>query len=129
MLDTIQGQLITVLIFWSLLSLGTATAGLYARPGEFWRSFWFMSGLWGLVDGLIAGFALLGKAQPPATLLPLLRLNTGLDVLYVLVGGFLLSRSKPGVRGFGLGVIVQGAFLLVLDGSFWWACARSVASP
>jgi hypothetical protein len=33
--NLIQDQLIAGLILWSLLSLGTAVIGLYARPGEF----------------------------------------------------------------------------------------------
>ena len=53
-------------------------------------------------------------------LLPILRFNAGLDLLYLVVAGFLLSRKKPLLRGFGLGVFVQGAFLLLFDGYFWW---------
>jgi hypothetical protein len=109
--NLIHDQLIAGLILWSLLSLGTAVIGLYARPGEFWRSFWFMSGLWGLIDGGIGWFAMLQEQQSPAALLPFFRFNTGLDVLYVGVTGLLLSRKKPMLRGFGLGVLVQGSGL------------------
>ena len=62
MTENIQHSLVTGLRFWSLLSLGTATIGLYACSAEFWRSFWFMSGLWGLIDGGIALFALLSSS-------------------------------------------------------------------
>jgi hypothetical protein len=124
--NLIHDQLIAGLILWSLFSLGTAVIGLYARPGEFWRSFWFMSGLWGLIDGGIGWFAMLQKRQMPAELLTFLRFNTGLDVLYVGVAGFLLIRKKTMLRGFGLAVLVQGAFLLVFDGYFWWKCAQAI---
>ena len=120
MTDNNQHSLVTGLLFWSLLSLGTATIGLYARFAEFWRSFWFMSGLWGLIDGGIAWFALLSEGRNPAELLPILRFNAGHDLLYLVVAGFLLSPKKPLLRGFGLGVFVQGAFLLLFDGYFWW---------
>ena len=118
-MNVVHQQLVASLLLWSLLSLGTAIIGLYARPGEF-ASFWFMSGLWGMIDGLIAWFALLAGRQTPAQLLPILRFNAGLDLLYIVVAGFLLSRKKPLLRGFGLGVFVQGTFLLLFDGYFWW---------
>jgi hypothetical protein len=124
--NLIQDQLVAGLILWLLLSLGTAVIGLYARPGEFWRSFWFMSGLWGLIDGGIGWFAMLQERQMPAALLPFLRFNAGLDVLYVGVAGFLLIRKKAMLRGFGLGVLVQRSFLLVFDGYFWWKCAQAI---
>lgn len=123
----IHDSLIVGLILWSLVSLGTATIGLYARPSDFWRSFWFMSGLWGLIDGGIGWFAMLQARQPPATLLPLFRFNTGLDVLYLVAAGFLLSRKKPMLCGFGLGVLLQGAFLLLFDGYFWWRCVQAMS--
>lgn len=125
MTDEIQHSLIAALLLWSLLSLGSATIGLYARPGEFWRSFWLMSGLWGLIDGLIAWYALVGGGRSPAQLLPVLRINTGLDVLYLVVAGILLSRRKPLLRGFGTSVFVQGAFLLMFDLYYWWRCAQA----
>ncbi len=120
----IQDQLIALLLIWALASLGSATIGLYAQPRERWRAFWLMSGLWGLVDGLIAWFALIGDRQPPAALLPFLRFNTGLDVVYLAVALFLMTRQKPTLRGFGLAILIQGIFLLVLDGTFWWKCAQ-----
>jgi hypothetical protein len=126
MSNPIQDELIVGLIFWSLLSLGTAVVGLYGRPGEVWRSFWFMSGLWGLIDGGIGWFAMLQEGQPPAALLPILRFNAGLDVFYLLVAAWLVTRPKPVPRGFGLAVLIQGAFLLCFDGYFWYRCARAL---
>ncbi|QDV35666.1 DUF6992 family protein [Tautonia plasticadhaerens] len=126
MMDDIRRQIVSGLLLWSLLSLGTATIGLYARPKEFWRSFWFMSGIWGLIDGGIGWVALLGDPQTLAGLIPVLKINTGLDVLYVVIAGVLLSRRKPILRGFGLAVLVQGAFLLAFDGYWWWRCATAM---
>ncbi len=82
-----------------------------------------MSGLWGLIDGAIAWFSLVQGPQPSGELMPILQINAGLDVIYVLTALFLLTRKKPALRGFGLAVLVQGAFLLILDGYFWWRCA------
>jgi hypothetical protein len=37
-----------------------------------------------------------------------------------------LIRKKAMLRGFGLAVLVQGAFLLVFDGYFWWKCTQAI---
>jgi hypothetical protein len=124
--SNIQDQLIVCLTIWALLSLGTALIGLYTRPGEFWRSFWFMSGLWGFIDGIIGWFAMIQERQSATALLPFLRFNAGLDVVYLVVAGFLLVRKTPRLRGFGLGVLVQGAFLLLFDSYFWCKCAQAI---
>ncbi|QEH38407.1 hypothetical protein OJF2_70080 [Aquisphaera giovannonii] len=121
----IAHSLATTLLLWALGWLGASVIGLYARAGELWRSFWFMSGLWGLIDGLIAWYVLVGGPRAPAELLPVLRLNAGLDILYVAAGAALLGRGTPLLRGFGLAVLVQGAFLLALDGTFWRLCTRA----
>ena len=57
-------------------------------------------------------------------MLTVLRFNAGLDVLYLVAAWVLLTRKKAPLRGFGLGVFVQGAFLLLFDGYFWWRFAR-----
>ncbi len=128
MSDPIHEQLVVGLLFWALLSLGTATIGLYNNPREFWKAFWFMSGIWGLIDGLIGWSALLGDPPPLEELCWFLKLNTGLDVLYNVVGIVLLTRSMPILQGFGLAVVLQGSFLLFFDGFFWWRCIQ-VAPP
>jgi hypothetical protein len=112
------------LILWALLSLGTATVGLYLRPNDRWRGFWFMSGLWGLIDGAIAWFGLV--TEPPTTqeLAFLLKVNGGLDVAYLIVGAALWTRATPLLRGFGQAVVAQGLFLLILDASVFVWCDR-----
>ena len=119
----IQEQLLAGLLLWALVSLGSAVVGLYLQPSEFWRSFWLMSGIWGLIDGLIGWFAMIGEPSPTARLLPILQVNAGLDLVYVTVAIIMLTRKTPMLRGFGLGVLLQGGFLLIFDSYFWWRCA------
>lgn len=82
---------------------------------------------WGAIDLAIAAAAWRGLAMRDvdgATKLDrLLWLNAGLDVGYVAVGvtlavaGCLLGR-RLGAVGAGIGVVVQGAALLLLDAKF-----------
>jgi hypothetical protein len=79
--------------------------------------------LWGLVDGAVAGWGASRSAPAPADhaqartralrMTVLTGANALADVGYV-VGGLHLMRSAPR-RGDGLGVAVQGLFLLWLD--------------
>ena len=115
--------LVAVLMLWALLSLGSALVGLYAKASEYWRAFWFMSGMWGLIDGLLAWSGFVKKAGPMDELARILLINAGLDLLYVSVGIILMTRRKPTVRGFGLAVLIQGLFLLGFDFFFWLRCS------
>lgn len=117
---TLPGQLLAVLLAWALVWLAAALVGLYARPREAWRHFWFMSGLWAAIDAAIVWYGLVAAPPSNADLVVLLRINSGLDVLYVAAGVVLLARGTPRMTGFGWAVVVQGVFLLVLDVTFWW---------
>ncbi len=89
---------------------------------------------WGLVDGIIAVFALLGARRkliqwqageitPPQQsreadqFEKIVWANAALDVGYVLGGRWWMRRhpDDPHRQGMGLGVMAQGAFLLVWD--------------
>ena len=116
------------LIAWAFLSLGAAVAGLYFPPKkdtECWRAFWFMNGIWGLIDGII-GWANLITAPPTIDFLQkVLTINSGLDLLYIITGLVLLTRAKPVLKGFGLAILFQGLFLLIFDAIFLFLCYRS----
>ncbi len=120
---TLPGQLLAVLLAWALVWLTAAFVGLYARPREAWRHFWFMSGLWAAVDAAIVWYGMVAAPPSNADLVTLLRVNSGLDVLYVLAGVVLLTRGTPQMTGFGWAVVVQGLFLLALDVAFWLRAA------
>lgn len=110
------------LILWALLSLGTAIVGLYAKPNDRWRGFWFMSGLWGLIDGGIAWFGLVTEPPTVPDLAFLLKVNMGLDVAYLVTGVVLVTRTTPVLKGFGMAILLQGLFLAILDTAVWRWC-------
>ena len=81
------------------------------------RGFGRQTAVWGAVDGLIAyaGSRKRARTGPadPQRLRRVLLVNAGLDVGYLTAGAWLVRRTRW--VGDGRAVLVQGAFLLVLD--------------
>ncbi len=105
----------TALLAW--LMVGRTTAPLL-------RHFAIQTAAWGAANLAIAAWAWRGLAfrdfAGTQSLLNVLWLNTGLDVGYVAVGVTLALTAwrwgqRPGGIGAGLGVVVQGAALALLD--------------
>ncbi|MFL5605236.1 MAG: DUF6992 family protein [Gemmatimonadaceae bacterium] len=124
-----ERALLLRLLAWGALSVLTGTATLAwlrlrGRSSALLEHFAIQMTAWGALE--LAFVALSWRALAPrdlsgATRLDrLLWLNAGLDVGYVLVGvalavtGWRLER-RLGVVGAGIGVVVQGAALLLLD--------------
>jgi hypothetical protein len=88
------------------------------------RHFAIQTAAWGAVNGLIAAWAWRGLAlrdyAGAQRLVNVLWLNTGLDIGYAAVGATLLILAvrwgpRPGASGAGVGVVVQGLVLALLD--------------
>lgn len=126
-----QAKLSRRLLMWSGVStlLGIA----FSFVGTFWRGVGGQFIGWAAVNAVIAlggDFAaqqrrarLADSGMPKRQTIEaeklrgLLWLNAGLDILYML-GGLLLwgrNKAKPGLRGTGLGIFLQGLFLFVFD--------------
>ena len=130
------------LLLWGAGSViaGSAIGALLAArrlPSPLLTHFAIQTAAWGAIDLLLAGLAWRGlgmRDSASATRLDrLLWLNTGLDVGYVAVGvtlgiaGWVLGR-RLGAVGAGLGVVVQGMALLVLDVKFISVLTRLVVA-
>ena len=137
--EQVRGTLTRVLAAWSVGSIAVGTLVLARRPGERATGFARQTLAWGAVDLAIAGLSLrrphpvphsapdsvldpVGNLVPEAaavtSLRRLLLLNSVLDVGYVTAGAVLWRAGRVRGRdstGDGAGVVVQGAFLLVLD--------------
>ena len=138
---TLQQRISRHLLIWSALSVLIGTLLLFGTP--FWRGVGLQGLVWGVIDAAIAGFGLLSlrrkRARPdadaPATLAKetrnlrrLLLMNAGLDVLYVVGGTVVLTQFATAfARGNGVGIIIQGAFLLLFD-TFYAFQANRVAA-
>ncbi len=118
---TVETRLTTVLGTWAAASV---VVGGALAPSTRTRGFGRQTAAWGAVDGAIATVGARNRRRrgptDPRRLRRVLLVNAGLDVGYVVTGAALLRTDRW--RGDGAAVVVQGAFLLVLD---TWA-ARAV---
>ena len=120
----IHAAIVLWLFAWAIVSLAGAVLGQFRQRCEWRAGFWFMTGLWGVINAGIAWVSHL--TGPPAldTLATILLVNCFLDVLYLVVGAYLATRGAALLRGFGWAVLVQGAFLLAFDVYFYTRCLR-----
>lgn len=121
----IQSQLVAALFALALVSLVSALVGLYARPGDLWRGFWFMCGVWGFIDGVIAWSSLVQEPLPVGELRGVLGVNLLLQLVYLPIGVVMLTRRKPILKGFGWGILVQAVALAVIDATFYLRCGEA----
>lgn len=123
-MSPVEERVTRVLGAWAVASVATG-AGLASRSAS--RGFGRQTAAWGLVDGVIVAAGLLGRKRrgptDPVRLRRILLVNAGLDVGYVATGVGLVRHGRW--RGDGWAVVVQGAFLLILDA----AAARALARP
>lgn len=122
--DQVRSTLTRALTAWSIGSIAVGGVVLVRRPGERATGFARQSIAWGAIDLAIAGLSLrhrdpaADEATEAGLLHRVLIVNAVLDVGYVTVGAMLWRARRLRGRdstGAGAGVVVQGAFLLVLD--------------
>ena len=110
----VEEQLTGLLGAWAA---GSVLLGAALSVAPRTRGFGRQAVAWGAIDGAIAYAGVRGRARrgptAPTRLRRVLLVNSVLDVGYLALGERL--RRTERWRGDGLGVLVQGAFLLVLD--------------
>lgn len=128
------------LLAWGVGSIVTG-AGLATSRRQDLRQIGLQAIVWGAID---AALALNGRrgarnsrqlnpsseqrssCQEAARFQRIVAINAGLDVLYI-AGGLRLAqtaRRNTGRYGIGLGIVVQGAFLLIYDSLLTWLVAK-----
>lgn len=116
---------------WALFSIVFGVVILLAKRQNLAAQHFSMQFIvWGLIDGIIVLFGLRDNSRPDLVAAIKLReflwLNEGLDVGYVAVGITLIivgrwsKVNSASLIGAGLGVMIQGFLLLLLDGLLLW---------
>ena len=113
-MSDVEERLTRVLGAWAAASVAV---GAVLAADRRTRGFGRQTAAWGAVDGAIAVFGARRRAGKgpthPQRLRRVLLLNAGLDVGYLGAGAWLVRDGRW--RGDGAAVLVQGAFLLLLD--------------
>jgi len=121
------------LLVWSALSV-IVSALMYFSADLFLRGLGIQFFAWGIIDGAIAVFGARASAKKKLNiqeteraeseanearwLSRILWINTGLDVLYILGGLWFMQTwgvNNPLWQGHGVGIVIQGSFLLFFD--------------
>lgn len=115
-----------MLLGWSVAWLIGSVLALWLTTGRgFARAFWLMSGLWCAVNVAVVVWALLSPPESVEQFRELLLVNVGLGVGYLIVGGVMLTRRAPLLRGFGVAILVQGGALMLFDLVWWLVLGRN----
>ncbi len=125
-----QGMMI--LGSWALLNLLIGTIGSFRTRGQV-QAFHQMNAYWNLVNLGIAGYGFWQASQislvvnfwevltAQQEIEKVLLFNAALDLAYMAIGFFLVERGlrleKERWIGFGKSILLQGAFLLLFDGT------------
>jgi hypothetical protein len=128
-----QMKTMPILLGWGIASICSGVV-FSRRQGGFWKHLGIQFIGWGLVDAFIAGFSLFSSRRQQRNwtegqitskkhnhdlrqFQKIVGFNAILDVVY-LVGGkrlVAISRSDERRRGAGIGIQIQGMFLLLWD--------------
>jgi hypothetical protein len=109
------------LMTWSIVSIIVGIVLSYGSPGTLLGGIGVQAIIWGVIDAAIAAFILFKqKEQSVEKITRTVSINIYLDILYQVVGliVIVLYFQNPYFVGNGIGVIIQGFFLLLLDRSY-----------
>ncbi|MGD9396638.1 MAG: hypothetical protein PVJ05_09445 [Candidatus Thorarchaeota archaeon] len=106
------------LLTWSIGSLIIGIVLLFSSPGTIFGGIGVQAIIWGTIDVFFAAYILLKqKEQSVEKIASTVYKNIYLDIVYQVVGFFVIVvfLHDPYIMGNGIGVIIQGFFLLLLD--------------
>ena len=109
------------LMTWSIASIIIGMVMYFGSQGAILGGIGLMAIIWGIIDAAIAAFILFKqKEQSVAKITRTVSINIYLDIIYQVVGLIVIVLYIQNLYfvGIGIGVIIQGFFLLLLDRSY-----------
>ena len=106
------------LLLWSIANFIIGVALHLGLSGTLLSGIGFQSAIWGLIDGTIAAFILLKQNdQSIKRMARILEINLYLDIVYQIVGVVVILAffQNQYAVGNGVGIFIQGLFLLIFD--------------
>jgi hypothetical protein len=110
-----------ILLTWSIISIVIGIVLNFGFPLTLFGGIGLQAIIWGIIDAAIASFILFKqKEQSVEKITKTVSFNIYLDILYQVVGVIVivLYLQNPYFVGNGIGVLIQGFFLLILDRSY-----------
>jgi hypothetical protein len=104
------------LLVWGGINMLAALFYLLS-PSDLINGILIQSFLWGLIDGILGLFIFLRRKEfNIEKIKKILLINTYLDIGYMVIGGLLiLLGSSIFLIGNGVGILIQGLFLFIVD--------------
>ncbi|MFX1560840.1 MAG: DUF6992 family protein [Promethearchaeota archaeon] len=106
------------LLTWSISSFIIGIVLLFSSPGAILGGIGLQAIIWGTIDTVIAAYVLFKQKEHSAgKIASTVYKNIYLDIVYQVVGLIVIVvfLQDPYLVGNGIGVIIQGFFLLLLD--------------
>ncbi|TFF88898.1 MAG: hypothetical protein EU550_00390 [Promethearchaeota archaeon] len=105
------------LLIWGGISILVAAFGLFS-PSNLIKGVLLQAFFWGIIDAILGlGTVLFKKEFDLVKIKKILLINTYLDIGYIIIGVILILFfiNSAFLIGNGIGVIIQGAFLFIVD--------------
>ena len=115
------------LMAWSIPSITIGTVMILTSPYTILGGFGLQAIIWGVIDMVIAASILFKrKDQSIAEITRTLSFSIYFDIAAQVAGliVIVLFFQDPYLMGNGIGVVIQGFFLLLLDGSYYNALRK-----
>ncbi len=110
------------LMTWSVVSIALGVVLILSLPGTALAGIGLQAIIWGVIDAVIAASILFKQKEQSITKITrTVSISMKLDIIFQVAGiiVIVLFLQDPYLLGNGIGIVIQGFFLLLLDRSYY----------